>query len=476
MNENSNGGNPLERLSAIHEALIKVTQAWALRRKFDLGHAISLRRQAVLALHAYYLEHIPVYRRFAQEEGIAGLEDIEPIKRQLMFPDDLFKSYDQRWLDEGNFSRMNAWLSEIHSSRVDVDVQDIDTIDAWIERLGEAGLRLVYSSGTSGNFSFVPRDEVAWESFKTVSTCTLAPLLISQKLGTPWQRLLTRVGSSVLSPQSFARASRQIGAPDYDGVFLDFRQGHTGNQTLGRELSRLFHRHTYLYEGDLSPTVLRLARRGPKTEEDRRQITALQELVSIRKNENYNRVIDSLKQSTDAGQKCFIFGTTYQFLELCEVIAGRGEALRLKDGSILLFGGGWKSFTGQQIPRDELLSLMSSRLGVPRERILEGYSMTEINAFTLRCEYGRFHIPPFIEPVLFNEELEPVEGNDLRAIFGFLDPFATAYPGFLISGDEIHYIEGDCPCGLTGAAVTEIGRAQFREVKGCGGIMASLSA
>jgi hypothetical protein len=119
---------------------------------------------------------------------------------------------------------------------------------------------------------------------------------------------------------------------------------------------------------------------------------------------------------------------------------------------------------------------MADALGLPARRILEGYSMTEINAFMLRCEHGRFHIPPFIEPIIYDEGLEPLQGDDLRGIFGFLDPLAVAYPGFLISGDEVQYVEGECACGLVGAAVTEIGRAGAREVKGCGGIMASLSA
>jgi hypothetical protein len=463
-------------LKSIHDPLIKIAQAWALRQKIDLDRLIHLRRQAILALHAGYLENIPVYRRFAESEGIGLLDEVEPIKRHLMFPDDLFKSYDQRWLDESNFTRMNGWLSEIHHRRVDVDVQDVHSIDAWIDRLSEAGIRLVYSSGTSGNFSFVPRDAPNWDLFKMASACYIAPLMMYRKLGTPWQRLLTRLAGSFLSPQAFSRASRRMGASDYDAVFLDFNRGHTGNQVLEQELAVFFRKHTFLYETSLSPSILRLATRGPKTESDRSQLSALQEIVVSRKEQNYLRVIDSLRQSTVAGQKVFIFGTTHQYKELCDTIAGCGEKIRLKEGSLLLFGGGWKSFTGQKIQRDQLITLMSESLGLPDERILEGYSMTEISAFMLRCDYGRFHIPPFIEPAIFDEELELIEGSDVRGVFGFLDPFATAYPGFIVSGDEVHYVEGECPCGLTGAAVTEIGRARYREVKGCGGIMASLSA
>jgi len=465
-----------QQLQAIHRELTRATQAWALRQRVDPGQLRELRRQAILANHAYYLEKIPVYRRFAQEEGIGELDDIEPIKHRLMFPDDLFKSYDQRWLDEKDFSRMNTWLSEIYHRRVSVDVTDISSIDGWIDRLAESGIRLVYSSGTSGNFSFVPRSAENLELLRTVSTFYLAPYLLSTKLGKPLQQRIVRLACRFLPPETFARAGQRVGLSDYDVVFLDFSQGRTGNQSLEQELAPLFRKHTFLYQTDLSPTVLRLATRGPKTEEDRRQLLALQDVVIGQREQNYRRVIDSLEQSTTEGQNAFMFGTPVQFKELCETIAAQGHGLTLNKGSLILFGGGWKSFTGEKIPRDLLLAMMSENLDLPADRIMEGYSMTEISAFTLRCDEGRFHIPPFIEPVLFDQELEVLEGSDLRGTFGFLDPLAISYPGFIISGDEIHFVDGPCACGLSGPAVTEIGRARHREVKGCGGIMASLTA
>jgi hypothetical protein len=465
-----------QQLRAIHHELTRITQAWALGQRFEPERLRELRRQAILANHAYYLKNIPIYRRFAQEEGIGLLDDIEPIKRQLMFPDDLFKSYDQRWLDEKNFTRMNAWLSEIYHQRVNVDVTGISSIDGWIDRLAEHGIRLVYSSGTSGSFSFIPRSAANWDLLRTVSTFYITPYLMSTKLGKPLQQLLVKLACRLLSPETFARASQHVGLSDYDAVFLDFSQGRTGNQSLEQELAPLFRNHYFLYETDLSPSVLRLATRGPKTEEDRQQLLALQQVVVGQKEQNYRRVIGHLQESTAERQRIFMFGTPQQFKELCETISAQGDGIGLNEGSLILFGGGWKSFSGERIPRDLLLTMMSENLGLPPERIMEGYSMTEISAFTLRCDQGRFHIPPFIEPVIFDQELEVLEGSDVRGTFGFLDPLAISYPGFIISGDEVHFVDGECACGLCGPAVTEIGRARHREVKGCGGIMASLAA
>jgi hypothetical protein len=464
------------KLAASHRQLIQATQAWARGERGALGRARALREQAILENHAHYLERLPVYRRFADQEAIGALQEIEPIKQHLMLPDEIFKSYDQRWLDEHDYGRMNAWLEEIFHQPVEVDVKGIQSLDDWIERLGEHGIRLVCSSGTSGNLSFVPRDASNWNTFVTASACILGPLLMRRKAGTWMQQILVLGAARLLSPESFAGLSRKVGVRDFDAAFLDFQSGRTGNQTLEQQLAPLFRKHVYLYETTLSPSTIRILGRGPKNEREQEQLLRLQEVVVHQKMDNYKRVIEQMRQSTADGQKVFIFGTTQQYLELCQAIGELKTPVHLKPGSLVFYGGGWKLFSGEKIGREKLVGMMAESLGLPAARIVEGYSMTEINAFMLRCEYGRFHIPPSLEAVIYDEELNPMTGSELRGVIGFLDPFATAYPGFMISGDEVRYVEGECECGLEGAAVTEIGRARGREIKGCGGIMAALKA
>src|SRR5260370_41036648 len=103
--------SPPGKLNSIQLELIRITQAWALRQKADLCRAAELRRQAALLLHTHYLDNIPAYGRLAQQEGIGPLDDIEPIKTHLRFPDDLFKSYNQKWLGRNDFGGVTAWRS-----------------------------------------------------------------------------------------------------------------------------------------------------------------------------------------------------------------------------------------------------------------------------------------------------------------------------------------------------------------------------
>jgi hypothetical protein len=466
----------ITKLNRIYTLLIRSARDWAARQKFDSERAADLRRQAIEINHSYYFERIPAYRRLAQEEGVGPQASLEQIKQHMLLSDGIFKSYDQSWLDANDFSRMNAWLSEIYHQRVEADMHGVQSIDTWIDRLDSEGIKLVYSSGTSGTLSFVPRDTATRDLFRLASTNYLIPLITHRKVGTPWQYLLVRLACQILSPDMFGRLRQLARLSDYDAVFLDFSSGKTGNQAFEQDLAPSFRRHTCLYETNLSPSLTRLISRRPSTEAEVEQVRQFQELVIGRKAENYLRLIWQIKQSIAARQKTFIFGTTHQYKELCELMVDRQETLPLQKGSLILFGGGWKLFTGTPLSREQLTTLMSDRFQIPAEMIVEGYSMSEMNAFTLRCEYGRFHIPPVIEPLLLDEALNIQHGPDLRGTFAFLDPLALAYSGFIISGDEVHWVEGECPCGLTGPAVTEIGRARAREAKGCGGIMASVAA
>ncbi len=262
----------------------------------------------------------------------------------------------------------------------------------------------------------------------------------------------------------------------YDAAFLGFKGGRMGNQALIEEFAPLFNDRCFLYDIEISGNALRCLRRGARTDDERTQVDLLKDKMIAHSKEIYLKLIDKIEKSTANGQKVFIFGAPYQFKELYEILADDNHKLNLKEQSIALLGGGWKSFSGEAVSRDKLVMMISETLNIEPEMIFEGYSMTETSALTLRCQYGRFHIPPIIEPLVFDDALNPLEGDDIKGAFGFMDTLAASHPGFLISNDYVHMVNSDCECGLSGPAILEIGRLPGAEVKGCGGIMGSFSA
>ncbi len=466
-------------LAALQSRLIALAQRWALREPVDLDHAAQLRAEALALLHRHYLARIPAYARLAAQEGVGQRADPALLKARLMSTDDLFKSYRPRWLDEGDFASMTAWLGELHHRPIRVDAAGFASLDQWLERLRAGGLRPVLSSGTSGALSFVPRDEANLALTRRANTAILLPLLLYDRLGEPWQRALAGPAARLLGPAAFERAARRLAPRGFEAVLLDFRGGRTGMQAIAAELAPAFGRSHFLYPLELTAADLRRLGRPPRGEADLALLARLQRETVARRDEHLARLAAAMAAAARAGRRVFIFGAPFQLKDLCAHLRGAGRPLELAPGSAVLFGGGWKSFAGEAIPREELEGALSLWLGLPPERIIEGYSMTELNVMLVRCRHGRFHIPPSLEPALFDEALEPVEvapGAPRHGLFGFLDPLAFSYPGFIITGDQVTWLDAPCPCGLTGPALTAIARAGGREAKGCAGVLASVQA
>jgi len=460
-------------IQSLHTQLIRLAQTWASGKPYDREHARQLREQALLLNHKHYLKNIPAYTKLAAEAGIGPDATLDEIKAEMLSTDDMFKSYDPTWLDEGRFDMMNRWLGMIYHERIEFDVSDVKTVDQWIERLIANGIRPIYSSGSSGRFSFVPRDPVTWHRFAMTPSCYIAPLFLRLGLASFWQGLLMRPAMKMLDPFKFADLIRKRGLPDYDGVFLAFKGGHMGTQIVAQEFSKRFKHNTFMYDFDLEASTLRLLSTGPKTPEDDAKVMAFREATIGQKAHNYARVITALRQATRNGQKVFLAGAPYLFKELLELI---DEPIKLNPGSFAMTGGGWKTFSGEKLEQSVLNQMITDKFGLPEEHMIDGYAMAEMHGVVPRCASGRYHIPPMIETMIVDDELRPMKGNDLTGTFAFMDPFALSYPGFIVSGDRVRMVDGECPCGVHGQAFTEIGRAHGREVKGCGGVMASIQA
>jgi hypothetical protein len=465
----------LEQITSLQHRLIKASARWAAGKNSALPESASLRREIILALHRYYLGHIAAYRQLAAREGIGESADIDDVKARLTSTDDIFKGYRQTWLNEKDFTAMNTWLSRVFYREIDIDVSGINSIDSWLEALEDAGVMVSYSSGTSGSMSFVPRAASDWSMARTANAVYLAALLVNRGVIKPPARFLLGPAVTLLSPADFKAMAVRGGLSSFDAFFLGFRGGAMGNQKLITEMAPLFGKSDFLYDIQLSASVLRSLGHGTLNQEELRQMEDFNTLVVEKREQNYLRLADAMQESAAAGRKIFVFGAPYQFNEFCHVMSANNRRVVSKRHSILLFGGGWKSFSGEAMDREQLVLSLSWTFGLPPEDIMEGYSMTEISVLMLRCQYGRFHIPPLIEPVIFDDELKPLAGAELSGTFGFLDSLAASYPGFVISGDHVHLVSEVCACGLAGPAITEIGRAERRGIKGCGGIMGSLS-
>ena len=466
-----------KELSLVQDELKIILLKWAAQNTVDEQHAKKLRRKAAAINFLRYRDSIPYFKRVCEMTGINGDEpSFESIVENLLITDDVFKSYPQSLLDDKDFPAMTRWLANISAVDVSGKADSAKDLDQWVDQLSKDGMHLVFSSGTSGSMSFVPRDEATWDSFIKMPLMYLPFLMADLGIVGPVKAALLKFLGRNFSPDTLLDLFSRFGLRDFDGYFCNFSGGAQGIQLVGQEIGKFCGSATFLYDQKMSATAVRGIVRGAKTLEEHALIQEFLKTTVHDKDANYARLLRGMKKSARKRRKVILFGTPYLLLEICRKMQAMNMKLKLRKGSAVVFGGGWKSFDGSRIPEDELVSLIGEMFGIDPGAVSEGYSMTEIQGLMLRCKNRRYHVPPHLETVILDEELKPMEGDDVTGVLGVIDPFASSYPGFLITGDSVRRISTPCPCGRKGDQIIAIERSPGREVKGCGGIMAKVNA
>ena len=459
-----------------HEKLLQEAMRWAAGSPFEPALARHSRREVLRRNHRYYRHRIPLYRQIADRAGVNDEAPFEVLAHEMLLPDVIFKAYPQSLLDKRDFAGMNGWLQTIFHDEVKVPVDELESVDDWLMRLEDSGIHLAYSSGTSGNLSFVPRDAYSWWLFREGSL-HYAPFLLARRgvigrVKTP----LARLAGMTFSPALFRKIFSRLGFGDFDGIFLNFSGGNQGTQIVGQELARRVRKANFLYPIKISATAIRALARRQANATERAQTETFLEATVRRKEQNFERMIRATRAAIDDGQRLIVFGAPFLVKDFCDRILAGGKPMILPAGSVVGYGGGWKTFDGEALSECALLDLIERAVGVKKQFVIEAYSMTEIGAILMKCEHGRFHVPPQLETIILDDALAPVDGDDVTGILGVMDPFAVSYPGFLITSDNVHRVRSLCPCGLAGETMLSVSRAQGAEVKGCGGIVATLDA
>ena len=91
-------------------------------------------------------------------------------------------------------------------------------------------------------------------------------------------------------------------------------------------------------------------------------------------------------------------GTAFAFVHLVDALAQCGERVALPPGSRVMETGGFKG-RSRELPREELYAAIELRLGVPADRIVNQYGMTELGS--------QFHDSVLLRPREARRKLAP---------------------------------------------------------------------
>jgi long-chain-fatty-acid---luciferin-component ligase len=123
----------------------------------------------------------------------------------------------------------------------------------------------------------------------------------------------------------------------------------------------------------------------------------------------------------------------------------------LDSSSRVVMLGGWKRFTGQQIPREKFNRMCQERFQVGAHQLRDMYGMIETNMLAMECENNNMHAPPWVK-LSCRDMRDPLQEVPMgkNGIISILDPVSLAYPGFILTEDVGVLRPGtECACGRT---------------------------
>lgn len=187
---------------------------------------------------------------------------------------------------------------------------------------------------------------------------------------------------------------------------------------------------------------------------------------------DYPATITALRQAIDVNKPVLLLGTAFSYVHLLDGLAQKEVTLRLPPGSHALETGGYKG-RSRSLPKSELHSLISHKLGIPLSGIICEYGMSELSsqaydrlemhddaqlqAWTpesTRC----FHFPPWARAQI----VSPETGREIQqGETGLIRVFdlANVYSVMAIQTEDLAVRRSN--------GFEVIGRAALAEPRGC---------
>ncbi len=354
----------------------------------------------------------------------------------LLYPHGFFKSYPEQLLVEGAFATLTEWLSRLNISDLSaVRGRNFVAIDDWLDALdNETALEMYHSSGTTGRLSYYPRGKA-----EGVVQLAHASMAIAEWFDPPKIRHGEHFFTLVWPSHAFGRTAILRGAKL-------FRQMLTENEDDYQPLL------PSVMSADLHYHILRTRNMmdqghafAPVASEYVHARMAEAEALKAYVPERTQQLLDIMADRKRSGKRVMIAGGPVNIHNLAKAGLDRGLESLLLPGSLVRAFGGLKNHP--DIPTLE--ADVARFTGEPN--YLNAFGMTELTSTFSLCRAGRFHIPPWVVPYVFDTEngaLLACIGRQ-RGRSGFFDLAAQSYWGGVITADAVEIGWDDCTCGRT---------------------------
>ncbi len=173
---------------------------------------------------------------------------------------------------------------------------------------------------------------------------------------------------------------------------------------------------------------------------------------------DFTATVQKLKQACDSRTPLTLLGTAFSFVHLLDYLAENHLRFQLPVGSRVMETGGYKN-RSRVLPKTELHAFITDRLGIPGEKIICEYGMSELSSQAYDSGTDRiFRFPAWARAQIISPETgqEVTDGEaGIIRIFDLANVLSVA----AIQTEDLGIRRGE--------GFELIGRAQLAEPRGC---------
>lgn len=178
--------------------------------------------------------------------------------------------------------------------------------------------------------------------------------------------------------------------------------------------------------------------------------------------------IETLKRYEESGDPVRIFGfPSFFYFTLTKMKELGISPLKLNTDSLVFLGGGWKGHQDKAISKSEFYALCEEMLGIPNERLRDGFGSVEHCVPYIECSEHRFHVPIWSRVLIRDVESLEVLPEGEVGYLSFISPYITSVPANNVLMGDLARLHSKCSCGLQTPWFEVLGRAGISKNKSC---------
>ena len=142
---------------------------------------------------------------------------------------------------------------------------------------------------------------------------------------------------------------------------------------------------------------------------------------------------------------------------------------RLPGDSRVMLGGGWKQFEKEEIPKEELYTLIREVLGINKTRVHEFFGAAEHPVLYCSCKNHHFHIPAYARVLIRDTETLEALPKGRAGLVNLLTPIGSDLPLMSVMTDDIGVLHDkkECGCGIKSDYLEILGRTGAKGIRTC---------